>query len=226
MLKLLHVSFLIEIEGRRGETVQEGGNPKFRKECKDLFTDMGFHVKEACKVREAFRNLHTSLGLETDDDLVQRGDECLRIMEQSIDGNLFSSSLSEIEEKLQSGKTFHYKALKSYGTVYIPSAIEARDYYNKHLDAYEKTVIQFLEISHERLNAAWISNPVPYYKGDIRICLGHDVIYFFSFKIDEVLKDMVNKGLIISDGAQVAPRFALPESYQENKRGYPYRKGR
>ena len=130
MLKLLHVSFLIEIEGRRGETVQEGGNPKFRKECKDLFTDMGFHVKEACKVREAFRNLHTSLGLETDDDLVQRGDECLRIMEQSIDGNLFSSSLSEIEEKLQSGKTFHYKALKSYGTVYIPSTIEARDYYN------------------------------------------------------------------------------------------------
>jgi hypothetical protein len=147
-------------------------------------------------------------------------------MEQSIDGNLFSSSLSEIEEKLQSGKTFHYKALKSYGTVYIPSTIEARDYYNKHLDAYEKTVIQFMEISHERLNAAWISNPVPYYKGDIRICLGHDVIYFFSFKIDEVLKDMVNKGLIISDGAQVAPRFALPESYQENKRGYPYRKGR
>ena len=64
-------------------------------------------------------------------------------MEQSIDGNLFSSSLSEIEEKLQSGKTFHYKALKSYGTVYIPSTIEARDYYNKHLDAYEKTVIQF-----------------------------------------------------------------------------------
>ena len=74
MLKLLHVSFLIEIEGRRGETVQEGGNPKFRKECKDLFTDMGFRVKEACEVREAreaFRNLHTSLGLEADDDLVQ-----------------------------------------------------------------------------------------------------------------------------------------------------------
>ncbi len=28
--------------------MQEGGI-EIQKECKDLFTDMGFHVKEACK---------------------------------------------------------------------------------------------------------------------------------------------------------------------------------
>ncbi len=225
MLELLHVSFFIEIEGWSESKVYERVDPKFREECKELFTSMGFHVKE--ERNEEFRNLRTSLGLQSDDELVQRGDECLRIRELSIDGNILPSSLPEIEEKLRSGKTFHYNALRSYGTVYILSVTEAADYYNKHLEAYEKQVIEYMKIYHDKLHKDWVMNPMPYYKGDIRICIGHDVIYFFYLKIEDVLKDMLSRGLIKSNGSLVVPGFVLPEFYHENKKyGGPNGRGR
>lgn len=46
--------------------------------------------------------------------------------------------------------------------------------------------------------------------------VNENLIYFFYFKLNEVLQDLLSKGVIKSDNSQVSPHFALTEFYHEN----------
>lgn len=193
MLELNNIIFYLDIrdEGFLKKIVPY--SLAFREECRELFSGMGYQVEN---------------------DIATKGLQCLRIHESGIEGNLFPESIPVIEE-LCRGKNFNLSSKRNFGKVYIPTVSQSREFYHKHLDAYEKQLIKYMEIAHEKLEMPWIPSPIAFYKGDIRICEGWEVKYFFHTRLDQVLADMLNKGLIKSNGSLLNPEFALSSFYAE-----------
>ncbi|MBO1695205.1 hypothetical protein [[Clostridium] symbiosum] len=197
MLELNNIIFYLDIrdEGFLKRIVPY--SLAFREECRELFSKMGFQMEN---------------------DIATKGLECLKIHESGIEGNLFPESIPAIKEALSRGKNFNCRSNRNFGKVYILSVAQSRDFYHKHLDAYEQLLIKHMESAHEKLEMPWISNPIVFYKGDIRICDGWEVRYFFHTRSDQVLTDMLNKGLIKSNGSLLNPEFALSSFYAEYQR--------
>lgn len=117
----------------------------------------------------------------------------MRIRDLEISGNIYPDSLADIAKKLRNGKTFHYKGAIDLQAAYILTELEAKDYYEKNLEAYEEKVIEAMKLNHEKCEKTWLYNPMAEFKEDILICVGYDAISFFHLKTAEVIKDMLVK---------------------------------
>ncbi|MCQ5123810.1 hypothetical protein NE454_05250 [Blautia producta] len=211
MLELRRVGFFVDIGDNLLEMAK--ASQECREECKNLFISLGFQVDTDYK--EKTPNFYTQLGYHANEFYVAKGEEHLRIMDLEISGNIYPDSLADIANKLRNGKTFHYKGAIDLQAAYILTELEAKDYYEKNLEAYEEKVIEAMKLNHEKCEKTWFYNPMAEFKEDILICVGYDAISFFHLKTAEVINDMLDKGLIKSDNSLLAPGYALPEFYTE-----------
>ena len=100
--------------------------------------------------REKNPNFYTQLGYHANEFYVAKGEEHLRIRDLEISGNIYPDSLADIAKKLRNGKTFHYKGAIDLQAAYILTELEAKDYYEKNLEAYEEKVIEAMKLNHEK----------------------------------------------------------------------------
>ena len=189
MLELRRVVFFVDIGDNLLEKAK--ASQECREECKNLFISLGFQVDT--DYREKTPNFYTQLGYHANEFYVAKGEEHLRIRDLEISGNIYPDSLADIAKKLRNGKTFHYKGAIDLQAAYILTELEAKDYYEKNLEAYEEKVIEAMKLNHEKCEKTWLYNPMAEFKEDILICVGYDAISFFHLKTAEVISDMLDK---------------------------------